>query len=101
MAWYVYVAHFFAGAFLANAVPHLVSGVSGRSFRTPFVRLHGGTVSSATTNIVWGWVNLALAYVLLGGVGPFAFSVLPDILVTAAGGFAMMLLLSRIFAKRS
>jgi hypothetical protein len=100
MAWYVYVAHFLAGALLANAVPHLVAGVSGKPFRTPFVRWHGGTVSSATTNIVWGWANLALAYVLLGGIGPFTFAVLPDICVTAAGGFLMMLLLSRIFARQ-
>ena len=25
MAWYVYVAHIFAGAFLINAIPHLVN----------------------------------------------------------------------------
>ena len=29
MSWYVYVARSFAGAFLANAVPHFVSGVPG------------------------------------------------------------------------
>ncbi len=36
MLWYVYVAHIFAGAFLINAVPHLVNGLSGRSFPSPF-----------------------------------------------------------------
>jgi hypothetical protein len=35
----VYLAHFVAGALLANGVPHFVNGVCGRPFRTPFVRL--------------------------------------------------------------
>jgi hypothetical protein len=30
MRWYFYVACFFAGAFIVNAVPHFVQGVSGR-----------------------------------------------------------------------
>ncbi len=36
MAWYVYVAYFFGGAFLGNFVPHFVNGVSGRKFPSPF-----------------------------------------------------------------
>lgn len=32
MRWYHYVAYFLGGAFLANAVPHFVAGVSGRAF---------------------------------------------------------------------
>ena len=31
MKWYHYVAVFFAGAFLANVVPHFIHGVSGAS----------------------------------------------------------------------
>lgn len=29
MRWYHYVAYFFGGAFLANAVPHFVTGITG------------------------------------------------------------------------
>ena len=36
MEWYIYLARFFAGAFLANTVPHFVSGVQGRPFPSPF-----------------------------------------------------------------
>jgi len=36
MQWYAYAAYFFGGAFLVNAVPHFVDGVSGRRFQTPF-----------------------------------------------------------------
>jgi hypothetical protein len=38
MPWYSYVACFFAGAFLANAVPHFVKGVTGEAFPTPFAK---------------------------------------------------------------
>lgn len=34
MAWYVYLAHFGAGVFLANGVPHFVNGISGRRFQS-------------------------------------------------------------------
>ena len=36
MRWYHYLALFFAGAFLANSVPHFVQGISGRSFPSSF-----------------------------------------------------------------
>lgn len=35
MPWYHYVSYFFGGAFLANAVPHFVSGTMGRPFQSP------------------------------------------------------------------
>jgi hypothetical protein len=36
MAWYAYVAWFFAGAFLTNAIPHIVQGICGNKFQSPF-----------------------------------------------------------------
>jgi hypothetical protein len=41
MNWHHYVACFFAGMFLANAVPHFVKGVCGNRFPTPFARPPG------------------------------------------------------------
>src|SRR5258706_1682946 len=41
MAWYVYVAWLFAGAFLANAIPHTVQGICGNRFQTPFASPRG------------------------------------------------------------
>jgi hypothetical protein len=38
MPWDSYIACFFAGAFLANAVPHFVKGVTGEPFPTPFAK---------------------------------------------------------------
>ena len=38
MRWYVYVAHFFGGAFFVNALPHFINGLSGRPFPTRLLR---------------------------------------------------------------
>ena len=58
MNWYNYVACFFAGAFLANVVPHFFHGISGDRFPTPFARPPGRGLSSSTVNVVWAWINL-------------------------------------------
>jgi len=60
MSWYHYVACFFAGAFLANVVPHFVQGVSGNRFPTPFAKPPGKGLSSAVVNVVWGLANLVV-----------------------------------------
>ena len=65
MQWYVYFAHFFGGAFLANALPHLIAGVSGQPLQTPFASPPFKGLSSPTVNVAWALVNLALAYLLL------------------------------------
>ena len=64
MPWPHYIACFFAGMFLANAVPHFVHGISGDGFPTPFSRPPGRGLSSPTVNVVWALLNLLLGYVL-------------------------------------
>lgn len=67
MRWYLPVARFLAGAFLCNAVPHLVQGLTGQQFQTPFA---GGGLSSPVVNVLWGAANLTAGGFLLG-VGGF------------------------------
>lgn len=64
MPWYDYIAAFFAGAFLANVVPHFVHGVSGDPFPTPFARPPGRGLSSPTVNVLWALLNLVIGYLL-------------------------------------
>ena len=64
MRWYHYISCFFAGAFLANMVPHFVHGISGDSFPSPFATPPGKGLSSPTVNVIWGLVNLVIGYVL-------------------------------------
>ena len=73
MAWYVYVAYFFGGAILGNFIPHFVNGISGRKFPTPFSKPPGRGLSSPLVNILWGTLNLAVAYLLIFRVGNFNF----------------------------
>ncbi len=65
MKWYHYVAAFFAGAFMANAVPHFVQGISGDPFPSPFASPPGKGLSSPTINVLWACFNLFIGYVLL------------------------------------
>jgi hypothetical protein len=69
--WYHLVGWFFGGAFLANAIPHLVNGISGSPFQSPFASPPGQGLSSATTNVLWGMFNLVVAHVLVARVGRF------------------------------
>jgi hypothetical protein len=65
MVLVILVANFFAGAFLCNAVPHFVSGVTGRAFPTPFAKPPGVGLSSPVVNLVWGFANLVVGALLL------------------------------------
>jgi hypothetical protein len=71
MEWAKYISYFFGGLFLVNAVPHFVNGVMGRAFQSPFAKPPGKGLSTSTANIVWGFLNLVVGYVLVCWVGNF------------------------------
>ena len=60
-----FVSSFVAGAFFCNSLPHLVCGLTGRAFPTPFARPRGVGRSSAVANFLWGFVNLVLGWALV------------------------------------
>jgi hypothetical protein len=66
MAWYCYIASFFAGIFLANAITHFIQGISGNKFPSPFAKPPGRGLSSPTVNVLWGLFNFLIGYFLLG-----------------------------------
>ena len=99
MQWYTYVAYFLGGAFLVNAVPHFVNGVSGRSFPSPFASPPGKGQSSPTVNVLWGTLNLAVGYLLVCHVGEFNARSIPDALALGAGGLLMGIQLARWFGR--
>lgn len=70
MEWYLYLAHFGAGIFLANGVPHFVNGISGHRFQTPFASPPGVGESSPLVNVLWGIANFIIGALLLS-VGRF------------------------------
>jgi hypothetical protein len=100
MPWYVYLLTFVAGAFAANAVPHLVQGMSGNRFQTPFASPPGVGESSALVNTIWGAVNVAIAGALLHYVLPPQFPPPPSLCVAGgAGALISGIFLSWHFSK--
>ncbi len=99
MIWQHGVAYFFGGVFLANFCPHFLAGVSGRAFPTPFANPPFRGPSSPTVNIVWGLLNLAVAYVLLVVVGGLELRRVADVAVAATGFGLASFLIARSVAK--
>lgn len=101
MPWYVYLAYFFGGAFLVNAIPHLTNGLSGRPFPSPFASPPGKGNSSPTVNVLWATFNLIVGYLLVLRVGMFYVRNARDVLVFGAGGLFVAIMLSQTFGKRT
>ncbi len=99
MRWYHYVSYFFGGAFLANAVPHFVSGITGHPFQSPFASPPGVGLSSSTVNVLWGSFNLAVAYWFLCRVGTFDLRRTVPVLVAGLGALLMAVMLAHAFGR--
>jgi hypothetical protein len=99
MVWYSYLAHFGAGVFLANGVPHFVNGISGKNFQSPFASPPGVGESSPLVNVIWGMVNFFVGVVLLCGVSNFQCGLNFDTLVFCLGVFLTSLSLSWHFGR--
>lgn len=99
MSWGHYIAWFFCGAFLANAAPHLISGLMGRAFQTPFASPPGEGLSSSTVNVLWGGLNLVIGYLLLSQIGQFDAGNLLHAGSTGLGGFLVSLALAQHFGR--
>ena len=85
MPWHSTVACFFGGAFLANFFLHLIAGLSGRPFPTPFAKPPFRGPSPPVVNVLYALFNLAVAYSLLVLVGTFELRRVAHAAFTAAG----------------
>jgi hypothetical protein len=99
MPWSHYPAYFFGGVFIANAMPHLISGVMGRPFQSPFAKPPGEGFSSSTVNVLWGFFNLLVGYVLVCRVGDFDLRSTADATAFGLGALMMSLLMARMFGR--
>jgi hypothetical protein len=98
--WYDYIACFFAGMFLANAVPHFVHGISGDRFPTPFAHPPGKGLSSPTVNVVWALFNLVVGCILFR-IEKVSTGSSPVLILFFAGIAAISIWLSIRFTKKS
>jgi hypothetical protein len=101
MAWYAYLAYFFAGLFAANGVPHFVHGISGKRFPSPFDSPLARGESPPLVNVLWGLANFLIAYTLIFKVGDFHFGMTRDVLMLVLGALVISMILSIIFARRT
>jgi len=95
--WLQDLACFAGGAFLANAVPHYVSGVMGRPFQSPFATPPGKGLSSSTVNVLWGFANLVFAYLLLLRAGHFDLRAADRAVALGLGLLVMGVTSARLF----
>ena len=93
-----YIALFFAGAFLCNCIPHLVSGLRGDPFPSPFAKPPGKGNSSPLVNFLWGSLNLFIGLWLLPDY-PVPARLTADFAVLALGFLLSGLFLALHFGK--
>jgi hypothetical protein len=93
------VAYFFGGVFLANAVPHFVSGVMGKPFQSPFAKPPGEGLSSSTVNVLWGFANFVFAYLLVVRVGNFDLHAADNVVALGAGVLLIGVMSARLFGR--
>jgi hypothetical protein len=99
MAWYAYLAYFFAGVFLVNGVPHFVQGISGKKFPSPFSSPPGRGESPPLVNVLWGLANFFIGYTLIFEVGDFHFGITRDVLMVGLGALLISVALSITFSR--
>jgi len=99
MNWLHLVSYFWGGAFLANAIPHLVSGQRGEPFQPPFAKPPGEGLSSSTVNVLWGSFNVIVGYLLVCRVGEFGLLNTGDVVAFGLGALLLSLFLARRFGR--
>ena len=99
MPWLALLSYGFGGAFLTNAIPHFVSGVTGRAFQSPFAKPPGKGLSSSTVNVLWGFLNIVVGYVLVCRVGDFDARNTGDAFALGLGVLLIALFSARHFGR--
>ena len=99
MEWIHCVSYFFGGAFLINALPHSVSGIMGRPFQSPFAKPPGQGLSSSTVNVLWGFLNVVVGYVLIFRVGNFDLRSTEHVVAAGLGALLTGVMLARMFGR--
>ncbi|MFM6996791.1 MAG: hypothetical protein ACKOXL_06835 [Limnohabitans sp.] len=89
---------FFAGAFLCNSIPHLVAGLQGRKFPTPFAIPATIGYSSALTNTLWGIFN-AVVGLLLVSAAPLTIGLNTGCISALLGAVGVGIFIAKHFGR--
>ncbi len=71
----------------------------GRPFQSPFAKPPGQGLSSSTVNVLWGFFNLLIGYLLVCRVGDFNRRDPGDVLALGLGGLLIGLFSARHFGR--
>jgi|SRR6185437_4010355 len=93
------LAYFFGGAFLTNALPHLIAGLQGKPLQSPFSKPPGQGLSTSRTNGLWGALNVVVGWLLLSQVGAFDIRSSEHFGAAFAGGLILTVLMSQHFGR--
>ena len=91
MNWLHLVSYFFGGIFLANAVPHFVSGTMGQPFQSPLAKPPGQGFSSSIVNVLWDFSTRSSATCSCWVAGHFDARSTSNFLVLAVGALPISL----------
>jgi hypothetical protein len=92
------IGWFLSGVLFINVLPHLIRGISGDKFPSPFAKPHGRKLSSPTSNVVWAFINLSM-FLTIFYFNQSSFTVTYGVIMMV-GGFSMAIYLSRYFANK-
>jgi hypothetical protein len=73
--------------------------VMGRAFQSPFAKPPGEGLSSSSVNVLWGFLNLVVGYVLVCHVGDFDLHSTADVAVLGLGALLLALMMARRFGR--
>jgi uncharacterized membrane protein YpjA len=71
----------------------------GRAFQSPFARPPGKGLSSATVNVVWGFFNAVVGYLLVAHVGVFDPRATTHIVAFGLGALLISIFSARHFGQ--
>lgn len=91
-----YLLYFLAGMFAFNSLPHLMTGIAGNKHMTPF-----GKESSAVLNVLWGFLNAAIAVFILNltNAGIRFPSAMDTVAAFLVGGLILSLVAANLFSN--
>jgi hypothetical protein len=94
-----YLGLLIAGVLLCNSLPHLLAGVQGERFYTPWARPRSIGKSTALENVLWGSANLLMSVFLIDRI--FPRNLPHGLLILAIGFVGMGIGLALIFGRRN
>jgi uncharacterized membrane protein YpjA len=71
----------------------------GRPFQSPFAKPPGKGLSSATVNVVWGFLNAVVGYLLVAHVGVFDLRATTHVLAFGLGALLISIFSARHFGQ--